>query len=87
MPRIAELKGGILIFMPTDDHGNPHFHVRCNGSSYKIFIDTLDIDKGSMPPKAFREVRTWARVRQQDLFQAWEDVRAGKKPSMIPPLP
>ena len=62
MPRIAELKGGILIFMPTDDHGIPHFHVRCNGSSYKIFIDTLETDKGRMPPKAFREVRTWARL-------------------------
>lgn len=66
VPRISEFYG-IVVAMYFNDHAPPHFHVAESGSEASLRIDTLEVFEGSLPARALRLVRTWARLHKLEL--------------------
>jgi Domain of unknown function (DUF4160) len=79
MPRLATFYG-IIIWMYRPDHPPPHFHAQ-------IEIATLRILNGSLPPRALRLVRSWARLHAEELADNWVRAQALEPLAPIEPLP
>jgi hypothetical protein len=82
MPKISEFYG-ISIFMYFGDHAPPHFHARYGGREAKVDIQHLGVLEGSLPPRALRLVKEWARIHRTELRRAW---RQGCAPAPIDPI-
>lgn len=63
---------GIYIRMYHDDHNPPHFHVEYQGHEALIGIDNGELLEGSLPNKAFKLVREWAKEHRQELMEDWQ---------------
>ena len=63
---------GIYIRMYQDDHNPPHFHVEYQGHQALMTIETGEVLAGSLPNKAIRLVREWAREHQDELLANWQ---------------
>jgi hypothetical protein len=70
MPVIARFYG-IIIRMYSREHGVPHFHVIYGEFSGVFQIETLEMIEGSLPARAQRLAREWARRHQGDLQEMW----------------
>ncbi len=55
MPEICRFYG-IVFKMFYDDHGPPHFHAEYGGRKATVNIDTLQVTKGRLTPRAERMV-------------------------------
>jgi hypothetical protein len=86
MPSISRFYG-ITIWMYWNEghHGRPHFHAR-----YGEYLASLDfageIIVGSLPPRALRLVRDWAKLHTDELLADWERVVNGEPLEPIDPL-
>ena len=78
---------GIVIEMYFGDHPPPHFHARYGGEDAKIAIATGEMIAGSLPGRALRLVREWAREHRSELEANWERARKHERPESINPLP
>jgi len=85
MPTISMFYG-IFIRMFFDDHEPAHFHVKYNEYKAVIAIETLDIIRGKLPPKAQALVKEWAQQHKDELMHDWELCKAQKTPKKIDPL-
>ncbi len=85
MPRISEFHG-IVIAMYYREHGVPHFHASYGEHVATIAIVTLDLIAGSLPPRALRLTRTWAKARRAELEANWKCARLDLPLEPIPPL-
>jgi hypothetical protein len=74
------------ITMYYADHGVPHFHALYGGDDASIAIETLEVLGGSLPDRALRLVREWARLNRTELETDWQRARAGEPLERIPPL-
>lgn len=63
---------GIYIRMYHDDHNPPHFHVEYQGHEALIAIENGELLEGSLPNKALKLVREWAREHQRELLDDWQ---------------
>jgi hypothetical protein len=63
---------GIYIRMYQDDHNPPHFHVEYQGHQALMAIETGEVLAGSLPNRAIRLVREWAREHQDELLSNWQ---------------
>ena len=87
MPRLSTFYG-LIIHMPGNDHDPPHFHVEYAESSGRILVRTGELLPGStLPRRALRLVEEWRRLHVDELSAAWDEVRAGRLPAKIEPLP
>ena len=86
MPRLSAFYG-IVIAMYHREHGVPHFHAAYAEHRASIDIETLEILGGSLPDRAYRLVREWATLHQDELRLSWERARAGLPLERIDPLP
>jgi hypothetical protein len=86
MPEICRFYG-IVIQMFYGDHPPPHFHAVYGEDVAKITIDTLEIIEGSIPERALRLVREWAKLHERDLQIAFELASDFQRPAKIEPLP
>ena len=66
MPEICRFYG-IVIQRYYGDHPPRHFHAVYGEHVAKIAIDTLEIIEGSLPERALRLVREWARLHAREL--------------------
>jgi hypothetical protein len=66
MPRLAAFYG-IVIWMYRPDHPPPHFHAQYGEHVAQIELVTLRVISGSMPTRALRLVREWARLHEPEL--------------------
>jgi hypothetical protein len=57
--------------MYHDDHNPPHFHVEYQGHEALLDIENGDLLEGSLPNKALKLVRDWAKEHQQELQSNW----------------
>ena len=57
------------------EHGVPHFHAIYAGEDASIAIETLEILAGSLPDRALRLVREWARLNGDELRLNWQRAR------------
>ena len=63
---------GIYIRMYQDDHNPPHLHVEYQGHQALMTIEAGEVLAGSLPNKAIRLVREWAREHQDELLANWQ---------------
>jgi hypothetical protein len=78
---------GIAIAMYYAEHGVPHFHALYAGEDVSIAIESLEILGGSLPDRALRLVREWAKLHRDELEADWRLAREGQPLERIPPLP
>lgn len=86
MPRLAAFYG-IVIWMYRPDHPPPHFHARYGEHVAQIELDGLRVLNGSLPPRALRLVREWARVHHDELAENWALAQDLEPLVPIEPLP
>ena len=69
-----------------DDHGPPHFHAECGGRKATVNIDTLQITKGRLTPRAERMGTEWGQQHRRELEGAWRRAERDQNPGKIAPL-
>jgi hypothetical protein len=57
------------------------------GEDVSIAIETRAILDGSLPDRALRLVREWAKLHREELEADWRLAREGQPLKRIPPLP
>jgi hypothetical protein len=77
---------GILIRMYWQEHNPPHFHALYGSDEAIITIETLEKERGKLPPRALALVLEWASLHQKELMEAWNLCRLNQTPSSIAPL-
>ncbi len=85
MPRLAAFYG-IVIWMYRPDHPPPHFHAQYGEHVAQIELATLRVINGSLPSRALRLVREWARLHEAELAENWELAQALEPLRAIEPL-
>lgn len=86
MPRLSSFYG-MVIFMPTNDHNPPHFHVKRAEQLARVVINTGQVLPGAtLSPRALRLVDEWRRLHVGELIAAWDTLRQGRIPASIDPL-
>ncbi|AFM27267.1 DUF4160 domain-containing protein [Desulfomonile tiedjei] len=72
-PTIAEVEG-IEISIKLSEHGNPHIHAWYQGQKVKVFIKTLGIESGGLPPNQMKKLRKWIRDNREHLLRQWDAI-------------
>jgi hypothetical protein len=85
MPEISRFFG-IVITMYYGDHAPPHFHVRYSGQKALVAIESSDVIRGRLSPRALGLVREWAALHRQDLMEDWDRARREEPLEPIDPL-
>ena len=85
MPVISKFYGIVIrmLFLPAFA---AHFHAFYNGSELVVSIAPLRILQGDAPRRVRVMVLEWARLHQQELQEAWAQLRAAQLPLPIAPL-
>ena len=68
------------------DHPVPHFRAEYGQHMASIGIDGSLLG-GSLPPRALRMVREWARLHHDELLADWQRARRREPLDPIEPLP
>jgi len=68
------------------DHPPPHFHAQYGEHVAQIELVTLRVINGSLPSRALRLVREWARLHEPELAEDWELAQALEPLLAIEPL-
>jgi hypothetical protein len=68
------------------EHSPPHFHVAYNEYAAEILIETGEIIKGKMPPKATSIIKEWTNLHRKELMKNWELAQKNKELMPIEPL-
>lgn len=85
MPRISSFYG-IVIWMYRPDHPPLHFHASYGEHVAQIELGTLRVLSGSLPRRALRLVRKWARQHAAELAEDWDRAQALEPLMPIEPL-
>lgn len=86
VPRLATFFG-IVIWMYRPGHPPPHFHAQYGEHVAQVELGSLRVLSGSLPPRALRLVREWARMHPDELADNWERAQALEPLVPIEPLP
>ena len=76
-----------LLWMYRPDHPPPRFHAQYGDEVAQIELGTLSGLNGSLPPRALRLVRGWARLHTEELADSWMPAQALEPLAPIEPLP
>jgi len=85
VPRLSAFYG-IVIWMYRPDHPPPHFHAQYGEHVAQIELGALRVLNGSLPPRALRLIREWARLHDDELADNWERAQALETLVPIKPL-
>jgi hypothetical protein len=85
MPTISRFYG-ILIQMYFGDHVPPHFHALYAEFEALINIETLEVIRGELPPRAMALVLEWAQLPRNELRKDWDLCVQNQTPARISPL-
>jgi hypothetical protein len=72
-PKVGEVEG-VEVSIKSAEHGNPHVHAWFQGNKVKIYIQTLGVEKGGLPPKKMKALREWIRHNETELLRLWEEI-------------
>ena len=72
--------------MYWQDHLPPHFHAEYGEFETQIDIETLEVLKGKLPPRAKALVLEWAAEHRDELRANWKRCRDQVPLSPIAPL-
>ncbi len=73
MPRVGDFEG-IEVEIKAAEHGNPHIHAWYQGSKVKIYIRTLDIETGGLPPQQMKKLKKWVQDNEKKLLELWDTI-------------
>lgn len=81
--KVADLPGGIRLYINENDHEPPHLHLYCGEGAFKIHLDSLEVEviAGSRT-KARTQLWTakvWMRDHSDFLIEQWQRKRRGEK--------
>lgn len=85
MPTISVFYG-IKIQMHWTDHPPPHFHAVYANERATVNIQSLEVTKGSLPPRVISLILEWARLHESELMENWKQCERNKPPRRIPGL-
>ena len=85
MPELSRFYG-ISIYLYPREHPPAHFHALYGDEEAVFDIATLRILQGSLSNRARSLVLDWAAQHRDELFTAWDRLRAGQAPEKIAPL-
>lgn len=85
MPRISAFYG-IVITMNWCEHGPPHFHASYGEFQAAVAIEDGSVLSGELPSRAYRLVRDWTELRQDELVANWKRAQALSPLQRIEPL-
>jgi hypothetical protein len=85
LPEISRFYG-MVVAMFFSDHDPPHFPVRYGAFRAIVALDTLDVLRGDLPPRALGLVREWAQLHADELREDWRRARASEPLMRIDPL-
>ncbi|MGH2374050.1 MAG: DUF4160 domain-containing protein [bacterium] len=68
------------------DHVPPHFHASYGGHEASVEIETLELNEGSLPPRAMALVLEWAVLHREELRENWDRARLRQPLVPIRPL-
>ena len=85
MPEVSRFYG-ISIFLYPREHPPAHFHAIYGDAEAVFDIATLRILEGSLSNRSRSLVLEWAASHRDELFAAWDRLRAGQTPGKIAPL-
>jgi hypothetical protein len=77
---------GIVIAMYYSDHEPPHFHARYGREKALVAIETLQVLRGRLSPRALGLVMEWTALHQEELLKNWELARSQAPLNEIEPL-
>jgi hypothetical protein len=86
VPQVSSFYG-IVVWMYRPDHAPPHFHAQYGDQWAQIGIAQRRVLNGSLPPRALRMVREWARLHEAELRANWDRAQALRPLESIDPLP
>ena len=87
MPRISTFYGIVItMYWREAHHPVPHFHAEYSGEQASIAVDGTVLG-GSLPPRALRLVREWARLHEGELLANWTQAQHLEPLRPIDPLP
>ena len=84
MPEICRFNG-ITITIYYNDHLPAHFHARHSDGAAKVSIESLEVLAGSLTGRRRKRVLEWARLRQEELREAWRRAQIHQEPGAIAP--
>lgn len=85
MPEVSRFYG-ISIYLYPREHPPAHFHAFYGDDEAVFEIATLRILQGSLSNRSRSLVLEWAALHRDELFAAWDRLRAGQNPGQIAPL-
>jgi hypothetical protein len=87
VPKVSSFYGiAITMYWEEGGHNRPHFHARYG--EYKASLDLAGrVIAGSLPTRALRLVRDWAKLHHEELDANWRRVVNREPPAPIAPLP
>lgn len=85
MPEISRFFG-IIIYMFSDEHNPPHFHVKYGEQKAVVNIKNLEVTEGKLSRRATELVIDWAELHQDELLKDWELCQQKQQPHKIEPL-
>lgn len=75
-----------MIYMYYMDHNPPHFHAMYGEYEAIFDIMSLNLLRGSLPPKAISLVTEWAMIHKHELEENWNRVLSNESLKQIEPL-
>jgi hypothetical protein len=69
------------------DHPPPHFHALYAEFEALIAIQTFEVLRGELPPRAMALVLEWAQQHRNELMRDWQLCVQNQIPERIRPLP
>ena len=86
MPQISRFFG-ISIYMYAKDHFPPHFHAIYGDDEAMIEIKSKAIINGSLPNRAFKLVKEWAELHEEELILNFDEAqKPNPKFKLVEPL-
>jgi hypothetical protein len=85
MPRISAFYG-IAICMYYRDHGPPHFRAITGEHEAIITVETGEVVRGGLPPRARSLVTESSTIHRRELERNWRLAEMGQPLEQIPPL-
>lgn len=86
VPKVSSFYGiAITMYWDEGSHNRPHFHA-CYGEHEASFDLAGRIIVGSLPTRALRLVRDWAKLHPDELDANWQRVVTKEPPAQIAPL-
>jgi hypothetical protein len=72
-PKVGDVEG-IEISIKSSEHGNPHVHGWYQGDKVKIFVESLSVESGGLPPKQMRKLLKWIQDNRERLLERWDEI-------------